>query len=179
MAVQVLSPQNCLNNPLTSRQASLSPFMKYSPKPNRNPSPNNKPSPNPSSNNKPNPSTNQAIRNQPNCQKPRKSSRSNNTNSVPAISAVQKLTAANNQLTGQVKILKRGKKLTKPGGRHQPSPTLKKKRPCPQKDQEHRFYAGSCTSIFSPPPSSLPMPSFLAKKTVVSNAEDAQGVAIA
>ncbi|KAL6131460.1 hypothetical protein ACLB2K_069835 [Fragaria x ananassa] len=148
MAVQVLSPQNCLNNPLTSRQASLSPFMKYSPKPNRNPSPNNKPSPNPSSNNKPNPSTNQAIRNQPNCQKPRKSSRSNNTNSVPAISAVQKLTAANNQLTGQ-------------------------------KDQEHRFYAGSCTSIFSPPPSSLPMPSFLAKKTVVSNAEDAQGVAIA
>lgn len=118
MAVQVLSPQNCLNNPLTSRQASLSPFMKYSPQPKPNPNlgPNSKPSPNPSSNNMINPSTNEAIRDQPNCQKPRKSSRSNNTNSVPAISAVQKLTAANNQLSGQVKILKRGKKLTKPGG---------------------------------------------------------------
>ncbi|XP_024163683.1 early nodulin-20-like [Rosa chinensis] len=166
MVLQVLSPQDCLRNPLTSRQVPLPPLIKYPPKPN--------PSPNPKPNHKPNP--NQTIRAQPDRQKKRKPSRSNNTNSLPARSDFQKIHVANDQLSGQVKILKRGEGLTKPAAPHQPSPAPKKKRPS-QKVQELRFYAGSCTSSASPPPSSLPLPSFLAKKRVVSNTGEVQGVA--
>ncbi|XP_050387438.1 uncharacterized protein LOC126803732 [Argentina anserina] len=175
MAVQVLIPQNCLSNSLTSRKASLPPLLKYEPKPNS--SPRSKPD-----NHKPNSlNSNQAIRAQPNCQKQRKRGRLHNSSSPPASSAVQKPTVANNQLIyGQVKILKRcGEKLIEPAAQHQPTPTPKENRLSPKNVQGHWFYAGSCTSITSPPPSSLPMPSFLSKNTVVSNTEDVQEITIA
>lgn len=93
---------------------------------------------------KPSPS-NQAIQAQPNFRKQQKPSRTNNTNSQPA--------------KNQLKIKKRGGEPIKPAAL---APQVN--RPSPhQKIQELRFYAGSCTSSASPPPSSLPVPLFLAK----------------
>ncbi|KAL6131617.1 hypothetical protein ACLB2K_069991 [Fragaria x ananassa] len=86
---------------------------------------------------KPSPS-NQAIQAQPNFRKQQKPSRTNNTNSQPA--------------KNRLKIKKRGGEPIKPAAL---APH--------QKIQELRFYAGSCISSASPPPSSLPVPLFLAK----------------
>lgn len=158
MAVQVLSPHDCLKNP-SSRQALFSPLMKYQPKPTPNPNPN--------------PNPNRAIHAHPDRRKQQMPSRSININSLPARSAVQKIPVVKNQLIGQVKILKRGEELTKPAAPHQPSYTPKENRSSPQKVQDLRYYAGSVTCIASPPPSSLPLPSFLAKNRVVSNTEEA------
>ncbi|KAK9913525.1 hypothetical protein M0R45_037338 [Rubus argutus] len=125
MAVQVLSPHDCLKNPSTSRQALFPPLMKYQPKP--------KPKPNP------NPNPNRAIHAHPVDQKQQMPSRSININSLPARSAVQKIPVAKNQLIGQVKILKRGEELPKPAAPHQPSYASKENRSSPQKVQDLSF----------------------------------------
>jgi len=82
---------------------------------------------------------------------------------------------------GQVKILKRGEEFTVATAINRP-PSPKKvvnkdeKRGAPVKGSgkkpdsgnwDSKFYAGSFVSIASPPPSSLPIPGFFAKKKSV------------
>ncbi len=108
-----------------------------------------------------------------------------------------KLSAKNNLVMGQVKILKRGEELTKTTPVQAPEPVKKtaENRPDPDlgsterlgpdpqsvpiqirltelKDRVAPFYAGSAF-ITSPPPSSLPLPAFFTKKTVTVSHGDA------
>lgn len=151
----------------------------------------------------PNPTPNRAARPQPDRRKPqRKPARPNATTSTS--SPVQKAPVPQTILTGQVKILKRGEELPKPEELPKAAPPSKENRspqkqnqkvpdlgstvrlgPNPKKGPKQTrlsdpvnpalgFYAGSSSCIASPPPSSLPLPSFFAKKNaVVSNTDEA------
>ncbi|KAL6212022.1 hypothetical protein ACLB2K_017245 [Fragaria x ananassa] len=161
MVVEVLSPQDCLKHP--SSHGLLSLPMKY---PDRNPNPN------------------KAARPLPDRRKPQ----------LKPASPVQKAPVP--LLTGPVKILKRGEELppakenrsppkqiqkvpdlgsTVGSGLKNPKKVLKKQtRFADPVNPALGFYAGPSSSIASPPPSSLPLPSFFAKKgAVVSNIDEA------
>ncbi|EEF46907.1 uncharacterized protein LOC8274216 [Ricinus communis] len=171
MGVAVLSPQDCLQNPLSSRRdlISLPPRMKPPP---RNP-------------NGPDPKANRSNRPQPNRRK-----RSPNTSPPSRAAVLPKVVAA--PVIGQVKILKRGEQLPKTTPekvlsqpikiemknkygdlgstqRLGPDPELvptgsRARLTEPDNSKVHGFYAGSAF-ITSPPPSSLPLPAFFMKKS--------------
>ncbi|XP_068312489.1 uncharacterized protein [Pyrus communis] len=178
MAVEVLSPKDCLKYSL-SRQ-SVTNF-------NRNPNPS---------------CLGRPSRPQPDG----KNRRPNRPNNLPR--PVQKFPVPQNLVMGQVKILKRGEEIPKtapaPPLQKQnfkpqvPAPPPQKQNPKPQapdlgntnrmgpepkrvpklskqadRNRTARFYAGSSSCIASPPPSSLPLPSFFAKKGVATNTDAA------
>ncbi|KAK9945933.1 hypothetical protein M0R45_011423 [Rubus argutus] len=155
MVVEVLSPHDCLKDP--SRQGLLSHPMKYH---QRNP----------------NPTPNRPSRPQPDRRKQLRKPTRPNSSSPPARSPVQKTPVPQNLVIGQVKILKRGEELPKPAPFQPPS----KENRSPQKQNQKvpdlgstdRF--GSEPGEASPPPSSVPLPSFFSKnRVVVSNTDEA------
>uniref|UniRef100_A0A2P2MHB5 Uncharacterized protein MANES_09G184700 n=1 Tax=Rhizophora mucronata TaxID=61149 RepID=A0A2P2MHB5_RHIMU len=170
MGVAVLNPQDCLKNPLSSRQSLMSRPRRLD-KANRSQSNRRKRSPNPSP-----------------------PSRANVTKPKP------KPPLPKNLVTGQVKILKRGEKPLQPSNiddmRLEEAPRAaevdKSDHPRPLgsirpldrnpvsvpiqirlsgSNTINGFYAGSAF-ITSPPPSSLPLPAFVTKKTVGINKND-------
>lgn len=170
MTVAVLSPQDVLKENRFSKQP-LIPKNSY-------------------------PNLNRPNRTQSNRRK-RSPPRNQNT-SPPSRGAVvaPKLSAKNNLVMGQVKILKRGEELTKTTPVQAPEPVKKtaENRPDPDLGSTERlgpdpqsvpilnrlteskvrvtsFYAGSAF-ITSPPPSSLPLPAFFTKKTITAVKHD-------
>jgi hypothetical protein len=180
MVVEVLSPHDCLKDP--SRQGLLSHPMKYH---QRNP----------------NPGPNRPSRPQPDRRKQQRKPTLPNNTSPPARSPVQRTPVPQNLVIGPVKILKRGEELPKPAPFQPPSkenrsPQKQNQKvpdlgstdrfgPNPEKVPKQTrlrepinpaagFYAGSSSCIASPPPSSVPLPSFFSKKrVVVSNKDEA------
>ncbi|ONI34546.1 hypothetical protein PRUPE_1G486700 [Prunus persica] len=161
MGVQVLSPQNCLKDSLSPQQALMNP--------NRNPNPNR-------------------VRTSPQTdRKKRRPTRPNNNSPSP----VQKPAAPKNIVMGQVKILKRGDEIPKAtpvrspqkqnpnpqvpdlGSTSRMGPDSKK---VPERNWASGFYAGSSSCIAAPPPESLPLPSFFAKKSAPSSTDEAASV---
>lgn len=172
MGVAILNPQDCLQNPLSSRRGliSLPPEMKLY----RNPNPNPTPNPN-----------NRSNRAQPNRRK-----RSPNTSPPARAAVVAKVEAEKIPVLGQVKILKRGEQLPKlsPAKAVSQPINIEKKKdvdldlgsthrlgPDPDRVQTQicfrstGFYAGSAF-FTSPPPSSLPVPAFFTKKNNIDDA---------
>ncbi|CAB4266830.1 unnamed protein product [Prunus armeniaca] len=170
MGVQVLSPQNCLKDSLSPQQALMNS--------NRNPNPNR-------------------VRTSPQTdRKKRRPTRPNNNPPAP----VQKPAAPKNIVMGQVKILKRGKEIPKatpvrspPKQNPKPQvpdlgstsrmgpdpkkvPVLPKPAKLPEPNWASGFYAGSSSCIAAPPPESLPLPSFFAKKSAPSRTDEAASV---
>ncbi|XP_008219555.1 PREDICTED: protein TonB-like [Prunus mume] len=166
MGVQVLSPHNCLKDSLSPHQALMNS--------NRNPNPNR-------------------VRTSP--QADRKKRRPTRP---PA--PVQKPAAPKNIVMGQVKILKRGEEIPKatpvrspPKQNPKPQvpdlgstsrigpdpnkvPVLPKPAKLPEPNWASGFYAGSSSCIAAPPPESLPLPSFFAKKSAPSSTDEAASV---
>ncbi|OAY27452.1 uncharacterized protein LOC110604139 [Manihot esculenta] len=162
MGVAVLNPQDCLQNPLSSRQDLISP-------PPQMKTPRN------------------ANSNRPNRAQPSRRKRSPNT-SPSSRAAVAPQVTAKNLVMGQVKILKRGEQLAKPTPEKVSQPAKVEKMEDLDLGSTHRlgpdpelvptqirltetnkvngFYAGSAF-ITSPPPSSLPLPAFFMKKCAV------------
>nr|ADR71297.1 hypothetical protein 20 [Hevea brasiliensis] len=164
MGVAVLNPLDSLQNPLSSRQDLISPpRMKH---------PRNAKWPNP---------------NRPNRAQPNRRKRSPNTSPPSRAAVAAPRVPANNLIMGHVKILKRGEQLAKTtpekvsrsakvekiedldlGSTHWlgPEPELVPTQIRLAESKANGFYAGSAF-ITSPPPSSLPLPAFFMKKSVV------------
>ncbi|KAI5355179.1 hypothetical protein L3X38_008074 [Prunus dulcis] len=169
MGVKVLSPQNCLKDSVSPQV-----LMNY----NRSPNPNR-------------------VRTSPQADRTkRRPTRPNNHPPPP----VQKPAAPKNVVMGQVKILKRGEEIPKAApiqpppkqnlhpqvpdlgstSRMGPDPKMvpipPKQTKFPEPNWASGFYAGSSSCIAGPPPSSLPLPSFFAKKSAPSSTDEAASV---
>ncbi|PON91585.1 serine/arginine repetitive matrix-like protein [Trema orientale] len=169
MGVAVLNPHDCLKEPLYNKTL-FSPPMKRPRNPNHR-SGNRAPQPN---------------------RRKRSPSRPNNSSPPRPKPAVEKPQPAGNLVVGHVKILKRGEELKE---KTAPVPAVKESRVGADLDsagilgrdpesvrtqirvtKSNRvagFYAGPSSCIASPPPSSLPLPAFFSKKSVVSINDEA------
>ncbi|PON71285.1 serine/arginine repetitive matrix-like protein [Parasponia andersonii] len=175
MGVAVLNPHDCLKEPLYDKTL-FSPPMKRPRNPNHR-SGNRAPQPN---------------------RRKRSPSRPNNSSPPRPKPAVEKPKPAGNIIMGHVKILKRGEELKeKTASEPSPAPVPAVKEslvgadldsacilgPDPESvrtqirvtksDRVAGFYAGPSSCIASPPPSSLPLPAFFSKKSVVSINDEA------
>ncbi|KAH7524581.1 hypothetical protein FEM48_Zijuj06G0134700 [Ziziphus jujuba var. spinosa] len=156
MVMAVLNPQDCLQNPLPSQTTTFPPKKSIR-----------------------NSNGSSRIQTQQRNKSKRSTSRPKNS-SPPKVEkpAAPTAAAAADLVMGQVKILKRGEEFTVATAINRP-PSPKKvvnkdeKRGAPVKGSgkkpdsgnwDSKFYAGSFVSIASPPPSSLPIPGFFAKK---------------
>lgn len=161
MGVVVLNPQDCLKQPFSHKAlVSSSRHMKRP----RNPNPN------------------RANRAQPNRRTRRSPARPNDTAPQTGATAMVQKPPADKLDMSHVKILKRGEELNettpdppspKVAGRETGLNNKDLASPVrlsrdPESNRVMGFYAGSSMCIESPPPSSLPLPAFFKKKSVVS-----------
>lgn len=169
MGVAVLNPRDCLKDSLPSRHPK---------KPSRNPFLSGS-----------NPTRNQQQQQQQ--QRNRVNTRGSTSrpkNASPSTQSTVEKPPSRDLVMGQVKILRRGEEYTETSGATTSLPPLEidadqgkgnhRQQPPPPRvsiegsasnpGSDSKFYAGSFLCVASPPPSSVPMPGFFAKKSTES-----------